>query len=429
MRPFQLSRRTVLRGLGATMALPWLECMGAPSSGPPPRYGMFYFGTGMNMDELEPKDFGKDYTLSPSLKPLEDHRDYFTLVSGTYLKEGGGHDGAYPFSTSIARGKKQILSPDQIVARKIGGDTRFPSLQMAVVKGTGYGGQPLNTVSWNEQGVPLSAENDPKVLFDRLFRPDNPNLKQSEKHEFRQRRSVLDIVGEQAKSMERKLGKTDKEQLDQYFSSVREMEKKLERDVAWSDRPKPEPDLSGYLSYEKSIHDGLPNFKYDTYAKLMYDLIALAFQTDSTRVVSYVVRRELSGGVYPEFGVSKGYHALTHHGNDIKNLNELGKVDRIYMGHWAYFLKRLRSIREGDATLLDHTVLGFSSGMGMGHSKNRLPTVISGGSALGINHQGHLKMEKEVPLSALWQTMVERCGANPGEQFQDSPGVIGALVS
>jgi len=430
LKQSQISRRAVLQGVGATLALPWLEAMGASApSARTPRFGMFYFGTGMNMRQFTPEDTGPNFATTRILEPLESHRGDFTVLSGTYLEHGGGHDGAYPFATSIARGEPQVLSPDQIVARKIGQDTRMPSLQMSVAKGTGFGNQALATISWNEQGVPLAAENDPKAIFDKLFRPDSPEQVKNRSHEFRQRESVLDIVRGQAKSMERKLGKQDREQLDQYFNSIRELEKQLERDVAWSDKPKPDPDLGGYGSYDSSLTDNEPDFSYETYAKLMYDLIALAFQTDSTRVISYVVRRELSGGVYPEFGVSKGYHSLSHHGNDPRNLEELAKVDTIYMKHWAHFLKRLSDIKEGDGTLLDHTVLGFSSGMGIGHSKTRLPTVLSGGKALGIKHQGHLKLAKDTPLSALWQTMVEACDTDPGKQFQDSPGIVGELVA
>ena len=161
----------------------------------------------------------------------------------------------------------------------------------------------------------------------------------------------------------------------------------------------------------------------------MYDLIALAFQTDSTRVISYVVRTELSGGVYPEFGVSKGYHELTHHGNDPKNLEELAKVDTIYMAHWNHFLTSLASIKEGDGTLLDHTMLGFSSGMGIGHSKTELPTVLSGGRALGIKHKTHAQLAENTPLSSLWQTMAEKMGVEIAGPFQDSRGTIRELLA
>jgi hypothetical protein len=430
-----LDRRTFLRGAGACLTLPWLEAMlprGARAASEPevvPRMGMFYFGTGMNMREFYPDGFGPAAGMSRILEPLEGHRGRFTVLSGTWLEHGGGHDGAYPFATSIPRGEKQILSPDQHAARIHGRQTRFPSLQLSVKRGTGFGSQALATISWNQQGVPLAADNDPQSVFNRLFRSADATELAARDAEFRQRGSVLDAVMADAKQLRGGLGPADRRQLDQYFNSIREVELGLEREIDWADRPKPKPDLSGYGDYEAAISpEGNGNFLYDTYAKLMYDLVALAFQTDSTRVITYVVRTELAGGVYPEFGVSKGYHELTHHGNDPKNLDELAKVDTIYMRHWDYFLTRLASIRDGAGTLLDHTMLGFSSGMGIGHSKALLPTVLSGGSGLGIRHQTHVQLRENTPLSALWQTMVEKMGVEIDGPFQDSPGVIRELV-
>jgi len=247
--------------------------------------------------------------------------------------------------------------------------------------------------------------------------------------EFRRRRSVLDAVRDDAKRLAQNVGKADRDRLDQYFNSIRELEKQLDRRIAWSNKTKPKPDTKSMGDFGKSMTpEGARGFVYDTYGKLMYDLITLAFQTDSTRVVTYVVRTELAGGVYPEFGVSKGYHSLTHHNNDPQNLEELAKVDTIYMSHWAYFLNRLAAIEDGDGTLLDHTVLGFSSGMGIGHSKDRLPTVLSGGAGLGVKHQGHLKLKQEMPLSSVWHTMLERIGVKVPDRFQDSKGLIKPLV-
>jgi hypothetical protein len=287
----------------------------------------------------------------------------------------------------------------------------------------------LATISWNQQGVPLAADNDPRAIFNRLFRPVGETELAAQGDEFRQRGSVLDAVMADARQIQGKLSQADRQQLDQYFNSVREVEVNLAREIDWADRPKPKPDLSGYGDYEAAISpEGNGKFLYDTYAKLMYDLIALAFQTDSTRVITYVVRTELAGGVYPEFGVSKGYHELTHHGNDPKNLDELAKVDTIYMQHWDYFLSRLASIRDGDGTLLDHTMLGFSSGMGIGHSKTLLPTVLSCGNGLGIRHHTHIQLSENTPLSALWQTMIEKMGVELDGPFQDSPGAIQELV-
>lgn len=437
VRTPRLERRTFLRGAGAAMALPYLEAMmpssvlAAPAPEPIPRMGVFYFGTGMNTREYFPKDFGPNYTTTRILKPLDDLRGEFTVLSGTMLEKGGGHKGAYAFATSIEQGAKQQISPDQIAAGAIGRATRFPSLVMSVDRGTNFGSNAIATVSWNEQGVPLAAENNPKVLFDRLFRPDTKEEKAQQGDDFRRRGSVLDLVNDSAKRLQRDLGKADRQQLDQYLNSVRELEKALDRRIDWADTPKPVPetdDLHG--TYDKSMPgpEGNGDYLYDDYAKLMYDLIALAFQTDSTRVVSYVVRKELAGGVYPEFNVSKGYHALSHHGNDPKNLDELAKVDTIYMRHWAYFLDRLKSIQEGDQTLLDRTVLGYSSGMGMGHSKTALPTMISGGRGLGVKHQGHLGLEN-TRLSCLWHTMLDRCQVPVDGPFQDSTGVIDELIA
>ena len=367
--------------------------------------------------------------MSRILKPMEKHRGQFTVLSNTWLNHGGGHDGAYPFATSIARGEKQTISPDQLAAELHGKHTRFPSLQLSVKRGTGFGSQVLATISWNRQGVPLAAENDPQTIFNRLFKPNSEDQQTQQSDEFRQRGSVLDAILSDAKQLEGKLGAADRQQLDQYFNSIREVEQTLKREIDWADRPKPTPNLNGYGDYENApTPEGNGKFVYDTYAKLMYDLIALAFQTDSTRVISYVVRTELAGGVYPEFGVSKGYHELTHHGNDPKNLEELAKVDTIYMKHWSYFLDRLASIQDGDGTLLDHTMLGFSSGMGIGHSKDILPTVLSGGGGLGIQHQTHVELKEQTPLSSLWQTMIHKMGVLVENSYQDSTGVIGELL-
>jgi hypothetical protein len=277
--------------------------------------------------------------------------------------------------------------------------------------------------------VPLAADNDPSVLFDRLFRPTTDQQQANQSNEFRQRQSVLDLVRDDATRLQKKLGAADRRQLDQYFNSVRELEKELERQVKWSEKSKPSPQLEGIGDYSESITPDEPkDFSYERYSKLMYDLIALAFQTDSTRVVTYVVRTELKGGSYPEWGLSKDYHSLTHHGNDPQNLDELAKADTIYMRHWSHFLRRLRSVREGDATLLDHSLLGFSSGMGIGHSRDLLPTMFSGGAGLGVRHQGHLELPKNTPLANLWRTMMNRIGVPVPTRFHDSTSIIGELI-
>ena len=292
----KLNRRAMLKGSGAMLALPYLEAMmptsalALPQPSVTPRMGIFYFGMGMNVRQFFPSDFGKEFTMSRILEPLEEHRGDFTVLSGTYLKKGGGHKGTYCFTTGIEREKKQSISFDQIAAEAIGKDTRFPSLQMSIKRGTGFGGTDLATLSWNRQGVPLPAQNDPTVLFDRLFRPPTAKQKSRQSIDFRRRQSVLDLVRDDAARLNKKLSQSDRQQLEQYFNSVRELEKELERQVQWSSKAKPNPKLDGMGDYSQSIapdRDG--EFSYETYSKLMYDLIALAFQTDSTRVITYVV--------------------------------------------------------------------------------------------------------------------------------------------
>ncbi len=439
-----LSRRTALQGVGATLSLPFLEAMlpktalastEAATSAIPSRGAWFYFGTGMNMRQFEPENEGQDFTFPRILKPLEKFRGDLTVFSGTYLEHGGGHHGDYTFLTGVEAKKggaiQNTVSCDQVAAEVIGRDTRFPSLQLCIQRGTGFGSN-LRTLSWNRNGVPLASENDPHVVFNRLFKVDGPEEREARERGFRRRGSILDVVLDDARGLEKKVGRNDKEKLDEYFNSIREVEKQLERDKDWSVKPKPEVDPEDAERYADSYSIHMPGgqFVYDKYARLMYDLITLAFQTDSTRVITYVVRQESSGGVFPEFGVSKGYHELSHHGNDPKNLEELAAVDTIYQDHWAYFLDRMKSVKEADGrSLLDHCLLGYSSGMGIGHSKNRLPTAMFGGNAMGVEHQGHLRLKDDTPLSAVWHTMLDRLDVPVGDSFQDSPGVIRDLIA
>ena len=436
--PSRIPRRTALKGLGATVSLPLLEAMlpsstlaAGASTKIPPRMVVSHFGIGMNVREFFPKDEGKNFTASRILKPLERHRDDMTVLSGTFLEHGGGHTGDYTFLTGAegysSTGITNSISADQVAAAHAGQKTRFPSLQLSIRRGTNYGNQGLATLSWSANGIPLNAENDPHVIFTRLFKVDNRRQAARRREGFRRRRSILDYVTGQARQLERQVGYNDRQKLDEYFTSVREIESQLQRNVDWSKRPKPTPQTKGMGDYSQSHAPGNRNFDYPTYAKLMFDLIALAFQTDSTRVITYNFRTE-GGEIFPCHGVSKNYHALTHHNNDPKNLDELAQVDEINMGFWGSFLDRLKAIKEADGRpLLDYTMVGFSAGMGMDHSRDRLPTALFGGSALGVKHQGHLTLPDKTPLARIWHTMVDRMGVRL-ETLQDSKGVISELI-
>lgn len=430
-----LSRRTLLRAAGVCLPLPLLEAMtartrGADAAAVPPRMVVCHFGTGMNVREFFPTATGADCELPRIVRPLEAWRRRMTIVSGLYLEHGGGHTGDYSFLTGTegwtSAGIKGGVSADQVVAASIG-ETRFPSLQLSIERGTNFGQQGLATISWSASGIPLAAENDPRRVFERLFGEDDRRQAARRDSAFRRRGSILDHVREQAGDLSRSVGASDRGKLDEYLTAVREIETQLQRDVSWASRPKPRPELPGLGDYTRSLTPDSPSFDYTNYQRLMYDLIVVALQTDSTRVVTYNVRRELAGGVFPVHGVSKGFHALTHHNNDPKNLSELAQVDEINMGFWRQFLERLQGVQQPDGrSLLDHTLLAFSSGAGMDHSRDKLPTALFGGEALGVRHQTHLRLADNTPLARVWHTMADRMGVRL-ERLQDSAAPITEL--
>jgi hypothetical protein len=391
-----------------------------------------HFGTGMNVREFFPKEEGADCVFPRIVRPLEAWRKRMTIVSGLKLEHGGGHTGDYTFLTGAegwtSAGIKSGISADQVVAQAIGQATRFPSLQLSIQRGTNYGQQGLATLSWNKNGIPLAAENDPHVVFQKLFGMEDRDEASRRQSAFRRRGSILDYVNGQAKRMERQVGTSDRQKLEEYFTSVREIESQLQRDKTWSEKPKPIPALENLGDYSRTLVPQTPGFDYTTYQKLMYDLIVLAFQTDSTRVITYNVRRELSGGTFPVHNVSKDFHSLTHHNNDPKNLSELAQVDEINMGFWSAFLERMDQIQEPNGqSLLGNTVIAYSSSAGMDHSRDKLPTAIFGGEGLGIAHKTHLKLAEGTPLARVWHTMADRMNVEI-ESLQDSRGPISELL-
>lgn len=434
-----LSRRTMLRGAGATLSLPFLNAM-MPATALaqsatlqlPPRMAFLCYGIGMNMREFFPEGEGQSSKMSRILKPLEPFKDQWTAFSGTAQETGGGHSGDYVVLTAgkgkTPTGISNTISADQQAALHLGRDTRFPSLQLSVARGTGYGGN-MTTLSWSDRGIPLAAENDPYAIFKKLFAVENARERRDRDEEFRKRGSILDLVMGQARQMEQKVGTGDKEKLDEYFTSVREVENQLQRNIDWSERPKPDVTLGGLEDYSKPYRPHSAGWDYPTWIKMMFDLMALAFQTDSTRVITFMIRTE-GGEIYPCHGVSKGYHALTHHNNDPKNLDELAQVDEVNMGFLKAHLQSLQSIKEPDGrSLLDRTMTAYCSGMGIDHSRDRLPTFMAGGSALGIRHQSHVALPKDTPTANVWRTMLERAGVPLGRSFQNSTGTVSQILA
>lgn len=432
-----LSRRTFLRGSGVTLALPWLDVMAEPGKAAViPRRSVFtMWGLGINGRDFTPRDFGKDYTLTPILKPLAKHRNDFTVVSGLKLTHSGGHGGDRTFLTGTnthESGCQLRISADQELAAAVGRDTRFRSLSLGIRRGTGFGNPQDNTLSWTKSGTPIPAENRPHVLFDKLFRPDTPESLARREAEFARRSSILDSVCEDARRLERSLGKVDQEKLDEYLTGIRDLEAAMQEEKAWLHKPKPRVEGIDFGD-EQGLDPERGGLDYSRYQRRMFDVITLALQTDVTRVIAYQPRMDNSDGTgaFKARGNPYGYHTMTHHGEDADKLKWWTRSDVWYMEEWAYFLDKLRSVKEGEGTLLDHTLVAYGSTGGTinAHNNHHLPALLCGGKSLGVKHQGHLRQE-DAYLGNLWQTMFGFMDAPVPENFQggEADGVIQALI-
>ncbi len=433
---WRLSRRTLLRGAGITLTLPWLNVMEAATLSSHPKRAVFcMWGLGINGRDYTPKETGLDYALTPILKPLEAHRRDFTVISGLKLTHSGGHSGDRTFLTGTnthKSGSKLRVSCDQELAEAVGDDTRFRSLVLGIRRGTGFGNPQDHTLSWTKNGTPIPAENRPHILFDRLFRPDSPETIAQREAEFARRSSVLDSVLEEANALHARLGKRDQEKLDEYLTGIRDLEVSMQDQKSWLYKPKPAVDPIDFGS-DQGLDPQKSGLEYRRYQRFMFDVITLALQTDSTRVVSYQPRMDNSDGTgaWKSEGNPYGYHTMTHHGEDPDKLKWLTKADILYMQEWAYFIDKLRSVSEGEGTLLDHTmaVWGSTGGSINAHNNHHLPALLCGGSRLGVQHRGHL-VKQDAYLGNLWQTMFQVMDVPLPENFQggEADGVIRELV-
>ena len=441
-----IPRRTFLKGAGITLALPWLDAMsvradsvttaGSIAAGETPRRSVFcFFGLGINGRDFTPADTGLNYTATTILKPLEALRRDFTVISGLKLTHSGGHVGDRTFLTGTntrSAGAKLRVSCDQELAQAIGRQTRFPSLTLGIKRGTGFGGNQDQTLSWSPSGTPLPSENRPHILFDQLFRPDTAETLNQREAEFIRRSSVLDSLREEARRLEKSLGADDRHKLDEYLTGIRDLERRMQEEKAWLRKPKPNVETLNF-GKEQGLDPDKSGLEYRRYQRLMFDVITLALQTDSTRVISYMARMDGQDGTgaWRELGNPYNYHEMTHHGEDPDKLKWFTKADVWYMEEWAYFLAKLKFIKEGDGTLLDHTLVAYGSSGGSinAHNNHHLPTMLAGGSRLGIKHQGHIVRE-DVRLGNVWRTMFDCMRVPVPENFQggESDGIIKELV-
>ena len=441
-----ISRRTLLRGAGVSVALPFLEAMlprplqAAPStykpvakSGtkPTPRAIFCYVSNGVNILDWVPGTQGRDYALSPTLATLQEHQSRFSVLSGLgHPRCTGGHSGGDTWLTGAdlrsVPGKEYTnsLSIDQLIAEKIGAQTRFPSLELSDTSGTGAALH-SSTLAFDRNGTPLPAENHPQRLFERLFVPETAASKEATLKRYAEKRSILDEVLGEAKRLEKQLGRSDQQKLGEYLASVRETELRVQRQAAWIDVPRPVVSAEGLQLASK------PGDAHDRpmWLDVMLEICYLAFVTDVTRTITFEWAREAGG-----LGVGgENHHELSHHGGDSGMLAKLAAVDRGYLARLNRFLSLLHSTEEGGGTLLDHTIVLYGSGMNSGprgeHSPKNLPLLVAGGGAWGLRHGQHIAHppEKHPPLSNVLLTVAQKMGIDTGA-FSDSTGSFSELM-
>jgi hypothetical protein len=402
----RLTRRTILRGAGAAIALPLLggaRPARAEADGSPRRFVAMSLGLGLIAENLNPREAGRGYQPSPYLEALMDLRNEFTVISGaSHPGVTGGHRAEASILTAnpeagSGRGKNTV-SIEQYLAKHKGLDTRFPSLVLA--------SRGSNSPSYTETGSMIPAEDSPSELFTRLFVEDTPAARERQQQRAREGRSVLDLVADDARLLQKELGPGDRERLDGYFDSVRSLEKRLAESEAWAKRPKPKVDRKKPVD----IRDGND---FIGQQRLMQDMILLSLQTDSTRYVSYHLGG--GGGVVPLDGVNEGYHTLSHHGQDGEKLRQLALVETEIVKAWGDFLRGLKRIQEGGGTLLDRTAVLLTSNLGnaSSHRNVNMPVLFAGG---GFKHGQHLAFDqqKNYPLSNLFVSLLQRHGLQEG---------------
>ena len=438
-----LPRRTVLRGLGASLALPLLDGMvpayaalRKTAANPVRRLGVCYVPNGMEMRAWTPAGKDREFELSQILQPLSPFRNQLNVLTGLADKvavplpgEGiGDHARASAtFLTGVHVKKTEGLdiragiSMDQIAAQQLGAETQLASLELGVDSvetlgacDAGYSCAYTNTIAWRTATTPLPMENDPRAVFERLFGSTDSTDVAARLARIRQDRSVLDYVGDRVAGLQKTLGPGDRTKLDQYFDAVRDVERRIHMAEEQSDREIP--------VFEQPA--GIPD-TFQAHSRLMFDLLALAYQTDLTRVGTFMLSREVSGRAYPEIGVPDSHHGCSHHQNDPAKLEKLAKINTFHMQQFAYFLDKLQSTPDGDGTLLDHSMLIYGSGISDGniHFHMDLPVVMAGGGGGTLKGGRHLRYAGDTPLTNLYVSVLGKLGV-PVEQFGDSTGKL-----
>jgi hypothetical protein len=430
-----LSRRTFLRGAGVTLALPLLESMipaatllGQTAAQPRTRLGAIYFPHGAIMPQWTPATEGAGFELSAILQPLKPFYNQINIISdlrhanayGSGATANHNRSAAAYLSGAFAETGAQPslgITVDQIAAQKIGQDTPLPSLELTIEEpslncGDGLSCSYRDTISWQGPHAPLPMQNNPQVVFERLF--GDGNTAEQRKTRRAQSISLLDSVVGEATSLQRKLPATDRTRLDQYLSDVREIERRVQKAGQQLSDDLPVP----------AAPTGVPR-DVEEHIKLMYDLQVLAWQAEITRVSTFLMCKELSGATYPKSGVRDAFHTLSHHSNVKENIERFAVLNTYHVGLFAYFLEKLRATPDGDGTLLDHSLVLYGSGMSDGNQHNHtdLPVVLAGGASGRLKGGRHLRHPKNTPMANLLVAMLDTLNI-PTDKFGDSNGEV-----
>lgn len=441
-----LSRRTLLRGLGVSLSLPWLEAMGPltawaeaapPNTVAPNRLAFLYVPNGMHMADWAPRQTGTELELSPILEPLAGVKDKLLVLSGLTADKarphgdgGGGHaramaaflTGAHPRKTD-GTDLRNGTSVDQVAAARVGSKTRLPSLEIGTEPGamagncdSGYSCVYSSTMSWRSATQPLPKEVNPKLVFERLFASGNDP---SQARRDARRKSILDYVRDDSRNLSNRLAPNDRRKLDEYFTSIRDIERRIEQ--AEKLPPVKTPDYP--------VPTGIPA-SYEEHLHLMCDLVVLAFQADVTRIVTFVLANEASNKPYPFIQVPEGHHDLSHHGGDAAKQTKLRQINLFHTRQLAYLLEKLNRTPEGDGTLLDHAMIVYGSGIhdGNAHNHEDLPILLAGSGCGTLSPGRHLRFAAETPLNNLWVSLLNRVEVTV-ENLGDSTGTLPGLVA
>jgi Protein of unknown function (DUF1552) len=439
-----LPRRTFLRGLGSVaIGLPLLDAMApalAASTIPgraPVRMAFFYVPNGMIMDAWNPGYEGKLQELPRSLKALEPFKEDILQIgnlthnTGRALLDGPGDHGrccgSYLTGIQVKKSLVEIkngVSFDQLVAREIGGQTRFPSLELGMDDArqagecdTGYSCAYTNNLAWRSETQPLPPILDPRALFERMFGAGQRMTPEERARQSKYRRSILDFVTEDTHKLESNLGPTDRRKLDEYLSAIREVERQIQR--AEKDTREIDPQM------DKPY--GIPA-DFGEHFKLMSDMIAIAFQADQTRVVTFLITREGSLRPYRELGIPDGHHPLTHHRNQPELMEKVRKINEYHVRQFAGFLEKMKATQDGDRSLLDNCMIVYGAGLsdGNAHLHEDLPTLIAGRAGNYIKTGRRTVVRRETPMCNLFLTMMDRMGVHV-DKFGDSTGRLEGL--